>query len=348
MTVAPPPAALVRYAREADPLLRDFLGQKGRDLRGLPLDLFPVHEAITDYVLRGGKRVRGTLVLLGCEAAGADPGVAQNASLALELLHAYLLAHDDFMDGDELRRGGPTLHVVLGKKSAHLGESLAVLAGSLCEAWALELVLSSPVPPERTVAAARLLSSALQQVIIGQSLDIVAPFEPPLDDAGVLRLQALKTGSYTFELPLRVGAVLGGAGARLLHALEGFARPLGIAFQIADDLLGALGSPEVTGKPSGSDLREGKRTLLVARALRMASAQDAAFVKATLGRSGVSEAEVEEMRAVLVRSGAAASCQEEADRLLAEALLVLDGAPIPASVAKSLREIGTYSVRRNS
>ena len=106
MTVAPPPAALVRYAREADPLLRDFLGQKGRDLRGLPLDLFPVHEAITDYVLRGGKRVRGTLVLLGCEAAGADPGVAQNASLGLELLHAYLLAHDDFMDGDELRRGG--------------------------------------------------------------------------------------------------------------------------------------------------------------------------------------------------------------------------------------------------
>jgi geranylgeranyl diphosphate synthase, type I len=345
---APPPAALVRYAREADPLLREFLARKGRDLAGLPLDLRPIHDALTDYVLRGGKRMRGALALLGCEAAGAPPDLARNASLGLELLHAYLLIHDDFMDGDELRRGGPTLHITLGKRSAHLGDSLAVLAGSLCEAWAVELLLSSPVEPARTLSAARLLSAALQSVILGQSLDLAAPFEPPLDDAGVARLQALKTGSYTFELPLRIGAVLAGASAAVVDSLEGFARPLGIAFQLADDLLGTLGSTEVTGKPSGSDLREGKRTLLVARALRMASPADAALLRETLGKRDLPESGVEAARAVLIRSGAADSCREEANRLLAQALSALDGAPIPDAVARTLREIAAYTVRRES
>ena len=344
MTVVPPPAALVRYAREADPLLREFLARKGRDLDGLPLDLKPVHEALTDYVLRGGKRMRGALALLGCEAASARPELARNASLGLELLHAYLLIHDDFMDGDELRRGGPTLHVALGKRSPHLGDSLAILAGSLCEAWAVELLLSSPVEPERTLRAAKLLCQALQSVILGQSLDLAAPFEPPLDDGGVARLQALKTGSYTFELPLRIGAVLGGASAAVLDALERFARPLGIAFQIADDLLGTLGSTEVTG----SDLREGKRTLLVARALRMATPSDAALLRESLGRRDLQEASVEAARGVLVRSGAAASCREEADRLLRQALAALDGAPISEPVTRTLREIATYAVRRES
>jgi geranylgeranyl diphosphate synthase, type I len=348
MTRAPPPAALVRYAREADPLLGEFLARKGRELQGLPLDLAPVHGAITDYVLRGGKRMRGALVLLGCEAAGSDPAQALRASIALELLHAYLLIHDDFMDGDELRRGGPTLHVSLGKRSAHLGDSLAVLAGSLCESWALELLLDAPVEPARTVAAGRLLSAALQQVIIGQSLDLCAPFEPPLDDSGVARLQELKTGSYTFELPLRIGAVLGGASDAVLRALEGFARPLGVAFQIADDVLGTFGSPDVTGKPSGSDLREGKRTLLVARGLRMASPDDAAFLQDRLGRRDLSESDVDGMRAVLVRTGALASCREEADRLLSQALSALEGSPVPASVARTLREIGEYTVQRTS
>ena len=348
MTVVPPPAALVRYAREADPLLREFLARKGRDLDGLPLDLKPVHEALTDYLLRGGKRMRGALALLGCEAASARPELARNASLGLELLHAYLLIHDDFMDGDELRRGGPTLHVALGKRSPHLGDSLAILAGSLCEAWAVELLLSSPVEPERTLRAAKLLCQALQSVILGQSLDLAAPFEPPLDDGGVARLQALKTGSYTFELPLRIGAVLGGASAAVLDALERFARPLGIAFQIADDLLGTLGSTEVTGKPSGSDLREGKRTLLLARALRMATPSDAALLRESLGRRDLQEASVEAARGVLIRSGAAASCREEADRLLRQALAALDGAPISEPVTRTLREIATYAVRRES
>jgi geranylgeranyl diphosphate synthase type I len=340
------PAGLVRYARDAEPRLRAFLGRKRAELLGLPVDLLAAHDALAGYVLRGGKRLRGALVVLGAEAAGAEPAVALDASIGIELLHAYLLIHDDFMDRDELRRGGPTLHVALGGPSPHLGDSLAVLLGSLCEAWTLELVLASAVEPAGALAAGKLVAAALQQVIVGQMLDLSAPFGPELDDEGVAQVQRLKTGSYTFELPLRVGALLGGASAELLEALSAFARPLGVAFQIADDLLGTLGSSEVTGKPNLGDLREGKRTLLVARALRRASAADAARLRAGLGRRNLSDEEGAELREILVRSGAAESCRAEAERLRAEAVRALECAPLPARVAQSLRDIADYTVRR--
>src|SRR5207247_11451659 len=128
------------------------------------------------------------------------------------------------------------------------------------ESWAYQLVLDAP----RGREAAQLVAATLQEVIAGQALDVLAPAGPELSAEQVARIQRMKTGSYTFELPLKLGATLAGAPPELHAALERYARPLGQAFQIADDLLGTFGSPEVTGKPNASDLREGKRTLLIA------------------------------------------------------------------------------------
>jgi geranylgeranyl diphosphate synthase type I len=349
---APPgrgaPPFLTGYARLAEPRLAAFLDDRLAEASRLPVDLREEFSALREYVLRGGKRLRGALVVLGFEAAGGPPADALEASIGMELLHAYLLVHDDFMDRDEVRRGGPTVHAALGKAtgSGHLGASLAVLLGSLCEAWALELVLSAPVPAPRALAAGRLLARAVQEVTVGQMQDLSAAVGPQLTADAVLAVQRMKTGSYSFELPLRLGAVLAGADAAVLEALERFARPLGQGFQIADDLLGTFGAPEVTGKPNASDLREGKRTLLVARALAAAAPADSARLRAGLGKSDLSEAEAAELRSVLVRSGAAQSCREEAERLCAQAVRALEGAPVPAQVAQALREIATYSVRR--
>ncbi|GAC1348054.1 MAG: polyprenyl synthetase family protein [Myxococcales bacterium] len=347
---APLPLALRDYARLAEPRLAAFLDEKGALLRPLEVDLSRAHAALREYVLRGGKRLRGALVLLGHEAAGGAPEDALPASLGIELLHAYLLIHDDFMDRDELRRGGPTLHVALALEpgaSGHLAASLAILAGSLCEAWALELVLAAPVPAARALAAARHLSRALADVTVGQMLDLAAPLGPALSARGVLQIEELKTGSYTFELPLLVGALLAGASERVLAALRGYARPLGQAFQIADDLLGTFGAPEVTGKSSANDLREGKRTLLVARALAQASPADAAALREGLGRPGMTDKEAEELRDILRRCGAEAAARADAERLCAEALAALDGEALPAPVAAGLRGIAEYAVRRN-
>jgi geranylgeranyl diphosphate synthase type I len=348
----PVPQALRDYAQLAEPQLAAFLDAKGAALRGLPVDLSRAHAALRDYVLRGGKRLRGALVLLGHQAAGGRREDVLRPSLGVELLHAYLLIHDDFMDRDEVRRGGPTLHITFaaqspgGAAAVHLGGSLAILAGSLCEAWALELVLEAQVAPARALAAARHLAPALADVTVGQMLDLAAPQGPELPAAGVLRIEQLKTGSYTFELPLVLGALLAGASPELLAALRAYALPLGQAFQIADDLLGVFGAPEVTGKSSANDLREGKRTLLIARALERASPSDAAALRDGLGKPDMSDAEAEALRAILRRSGAEQAARKEAEQLCGEATRALEGGPIPAAIAAELRAIADYTIRR--
>ena len=129
--------------------MRAFLEKKLREVEALPLDLRDVAAALRDYVLRGGKRLRGALVLLGHEAGGGEREAALDPSIGVELLHAYLLIHDDFMDQDDVRRGGPTLHRALG--GDHLGASLALLCGSLCEAWAYDLLGAAAPMSARTV-----------------------------------------------------------------------------------------------------------------------------------------------------------------------------------------------------
>jgi geranylgeranyl diphosphate synthase type I len=312
--------------------LREFLDEKLRGFASLPVELRDVGEALRDYLLRGGKRLRGALVLLGHEAAGGSRDAAIDASLGVELLHAYLLVHDDFMDQDDVRRGGPTLHRALG--GDHLGASLAILCGDLCESWAYQLF----------GAASPLAARTVEQVILGQMADLRAPRGAELSPEEILEVQRAKTGTYTFELPLHLGATLAGAAPPLLEALSAYARPLGIAFQIADDLLGTFGSPEQTGKPNASDLREGKRTLLVARALQSLQPADAASLRAGLGNP---DADVEELRAILRRGGAEASARADAERLCGESLRALESPLLPPRVAADLREIAVYTVRRS-
>jgi geranylgeranyl diphosphate synthase, type I len=326
-----PPACIVEYTRIAEPRLRSYLDRKLAALEAMPVDLRDAAAALRDYLLRGGKRLRGSLLLLGNQAAGGARDPALDPSLGVELLHAYLLIHDDFMDQDDVRRGGPTLHRALG--GDHLGASLALLCGSLCEAWAYQLLGPLAATAARTV----------EQVIVGQMADLRAPGGRELSAREVLEVQRAKTGTYTFELPLHLGATLANGSSQLLQALSAYARPLGVAFQIADDLLGTFGAPEVTGKPNASDLREGKRTLLVARALEMAPAADAARLRAGLGHK---DADVEELRAILRRSGAEASARADAERLCEEALRALDSPAVPEEAAQGLREIAVYAVRR--
>ena len=159
----------------------------------------------------------------------------------------------------------------------------------------------------------------------------------------ILEIQRAKTGTYTVELPLHLGAALAAAPQPLLDVLSAYARPLGVAFQIADDLLGTFGAPEVTGKPNASDLREGKRTILVARALEKASAADAARLRSQLGTP---DADVDELRAILRRSGAEAAARADAERLCDDALRALDSPLVPEAIADDLRAIAIYTVRR--
>jgi geranylgeranyl diphosphate synthase type I len=221
-------------------------------------------DAARDLTLRGGKRFRAAL--LAAAYAGVDPDapreVALAAGAAIELLQSYLLMQDDWIDGDVTRRGGPSAHAALERAlgSAYLGASSAILASDLTWGFALDTLAGCGAPPARLVRVIRLFCRIHEDVVVGQELDVIGAAED------VEAMHALKTGSYTVRGPLLLGAALAGASARQAAALEAYAAPLGVAFQLRDDLLGAFGTEAETGKPEGGDLRAGKRTAVIAEA----------------------------------------------------------------------------------
>jgi geranylgeranyl diphosphate synthase type II len=214
-------------------------------------------EAMRYSLLAGGKRIRPILLLKFCEACGGDPMLGMPAACGIEMLHTYSLIHDDLpcMDNDELRRGKPTCHIVYG-------ETNAVLAGDALQAAAFRTVLQCPVPAERLVAMAAALAAAAgeQGMCGGQYLDTA--HEGEASDEETLRyLHSLKTGAL-LEAACLMGAYCGGATTEQIHAASGYARNLGMAFQIRDDVLDVTATTEELGKPIGSDAENGKTTFV--------------------------------------------------------------------------------------
>ncbi len=267
----------VRPAVERE--LKRELGRREKEARALGEPVSNMVAALTSLCLRGGKRLRAGLVAAGyqCVHAGSSlpPPVIQ-AGVALELLQAYFLIHDDWMDRDEVRRGGPSVHAWLTTKigDTHLGAAAGVLTGDYALALATHILSRVPAPEERAQGIWDCFARMQLDAVAGQQRDLLGAKD-------VLLTYRLKTASYSVHGPLELGARMAGATAPLLSSLKKFAIPTGLAFQIRDDLLNAFGEPSVTGKPLGSDVTEGKRTLLVTTALNtLRGTPRAAFLKA--------------------------------------------------------------------
>jgi geranylgeranyl diphosphate synthase type I len=280
--------------------------------------------AARELCLRGGKRLRAALVAVGYQIASgrAELDACLPVCCAVELLHSYFLIHDDWMDQDELRRGGPAVHAALARQfgSAHLGAAAAVLAGDYTLALATRELTRADLAPERRIRVLDRFAAMQLDVVAGQQLDVLggAPGAPAqLDD-----VYRLKTGSYTVLGPLELGAALCDASDELRADLEEFALPLGIAFQLRDDLLGAFADPAQTGKPRGSDLIAGKRTLLLQAALADARARER--IGAVLGKPGAPAADVEAALEAIRACGARDSVEARITELTGRSLEVLD------------------------
>jgi geranylgeranyl diphosphate synthase type I len=326
---------LDRVRASVEERLREVFAQVDGDIRAVAPDTLPMFHAARDLTLRGGKRLRPALLAAAveCVAPGAFPYAAADLGAALELFQTYLLIHDDWMDNDPVRRGAPSVHVTLGRHygDAQLGASTAILAGDMLCALTHEIVGSLDVPAPRRRAVVLAFGRMEREVILGQCLDVTR-------NPDVARIHDLKTGSYTVRGPLLLGAALAGAGPAALAALEAFAEPLGLAFQLRDDLLGAFGSEAETGKPVGGDFREGKNTLLVAHALIHLPPSERDELGAILGRRDATDADVTRARELLERSGARAHAESvvrahrdrclaalETDALLADGRALLAG-----------------------
>lgn len=241
-------------------------------------------DALFDLTLRGGKRLRSVLVAAGLIAARPDADLAPAiaAGAAIELLQSYFLIHDDWMDGDALRRGGPTVHVALARHlgGARQGEWAAILAGDYAVALAQAELASAATDAERALRLFQQFAEIQRDTVCGQFLDVTGAAERSSDH----RLEELKTSAYSVRGPLVMGATLGGASSSLLAACDTYGRAIGVAFQLRDDVLALFGDPRTTGKPRGNDLLAGKMSSVIRAALRLGSSAERDAIRSVLGR----------------------------------------------------------------
>ncbi|GGR37032.1 geranylgeranyl pyrophosphate synthase [Streptomyces aurantiogriseus] len=311
-------------------------------------------ERVTRFTQEGGKRTRSQLVWWSMRACGGADEPTATAALcvgaALELLQTCALVHDDVMDGSTLRRGRPALHADVrdrysGAASparvARFGEAAAILAGDLALAWADDVVAGTALDPWTATVVRRLWSDMRTEMVAGQFLELQGQLTASRSQPRALRAACLKSALYSVERPLALGAAVAGADGRTMRALCSAGRCVGMAFQLRDDLDDVFGDPRRTGKSCGGDIREGKPTYLVALALARAEATGdrpaQQVLDQALGDEGLTPAGLDEVRDVLVRTGARAAVETKIDRLSAQGLRHFDGALLDADAKGRLR-----------
>lgn len=354
MTIHPVDRANLR--ERVQKALAVFLTARRHQLMEIDPALAPVAETIEAFVLNGGKRLRPAFAFWGYRAAGgADSEEAVAATAALEFFQASALIHDDLMDKSATRRGEPavhrrfaTLHHDAGWRgpSEDFGASSAILLGDMCLVWSDELLHASGFDPIALGRARPIFDAMRTEVTAGQYLDVLAQATGDVSMRRASTIARFKSAKYTVERPLLIGAALAGAPPEIHDAYSEFGLPLGEAFQLRDDILGVFGDPRITGKPAGDDLREGKRTYLVAAALERATPVESQRLRAELGDPGLTDAGVRDLREIMINTGALARTESRIEKLTGEALRVLSAIPLDQAATEVLVELAEAATRR--
>ena len=310
-----------------------------------PQDL---RDAVFAYLERPAKRLRPAVLLWSCGAVGGDEQSVMPAAAGVEMFHTWTLVHDDLIDNDDLRRGGPTVHKLaaafasdkLGydkRKSAEYGRDLAVLTGDSQHAWMISLfcecALQAGIDPKVLVDIIYYLESHVVNTLIeGETLDVQYAHTPieKLSPEDIVHMLWMKTG-VLYEFAARAGAMLGLDSSDdsdpRVAALSRFASRCGTAFQLQDDILGLMGKESQLGKPIGSDVREGKKTTIVYFALKSASERDRRFLLSALGSRDASASDVEKATKLMVSLGAVQRTADLALEHINKALPELEALP---------------------
>ena len=290
-----------------------FLNEQEPLLASVSSDLAPLSEALRE-LLSGGKRLRPAFCYWGWRAAGGnDRDEAIVAATSLEFLQACALIHDDVMDGSDTRRGKPAAHrrfATLHRGSGWLGSpesfgvGAAILLGDLCLSWADEMLMNSGLDRAALDRGKSVYDLMRTELMAGQYLDLLEQAVGGGSVERALTVVRYKSAKYTIERPLHLGAALADARPEVTQALSEYGLPLGEAFQLRDDVLGVFGDPSQTGKPAGDDLREGKRTVLIAETLDRSTPAEADLVRRHLGDPALTPEGVAALREVITSTGA--------------------------------------------
>ena len=342
--------------QRVDATLATFLDDRARALAAVGDELQPLADAARTFVLDGGKRLRPRFAYWGWRATrdvADDDTALVTAAASLELLHACALVHDDVMDASDTRRGRPAAHAAFARMHAEqhwrgdqhvFGAAAAILLGDLLLCWADAMFAGIELGPlTRSV-----YDDMRQLVMAGQYLDVLVQARGGFSAEDALRVAKYKTSKYTIEGPLHLGAAAAGAPAEAFTALSAYGLPLGEAFQLRDDVLGVFGDPAVTGKPAGDDLREGKRTLLVALAMRSASTVEAELLRHELGDRAMDENAVAALREVIVTTGALELVEKRIVERAAQARDALQTDAISADARAALDALAVAATERQT
>ncbi len=358
---APAAAATVELTGAVTDQLRRYLHDRRADTAYIGDDYGVLIAALEDFVLNGGKRLRPAFAYWGWRAVATKDPNPQALLLfsALELLHACALVHDDVIDDSSTRRGRPTVHVRFAAlhrdrrwrgSSQRFGISAAVLLGDLALAWADDIVFGAELAPDAQRRVRQVWARIRTEVLGGQYLDIVAEASATESIASAMNVDTFKTACYTVTRPLQLGVAAAADRPDVQDAFGRFGTDLGVAFQLRDDVLGVFGDPAVTGKPSGDDLRSGKRTVLLAEAVELADKSDPAaanLLRSSIGAQ-LTDPQVDELRDVIESVGALAAAEHRIAELTRRALDMLAAAPINAAAKAGLSELARLATNRSA
>lgn len=270
---------------------------------------------VKQFSLSGGKRLRAAFMYYGYRAAGGtDMDRMIRTTVSVELVHIFLLIHDDIIDRDEKRHGVTTIHKHFQKigshlsvrsDAAHFGNSMAIIVGDMIGALGNQIIFESGFDPVRVLSALSKLQDIVSLTVVGEAQDIMIEYRGYATEAEILAMYENKTARYTIDGPIQLGCILAGGSEELSRSLSAYAVPLGIAFQIQDDILGVFGSEDKLGKPVGSDIEEGKITILVSKALSRISKREQKELLAILKKGPkLSTEDIDRFRFILKDSGA--------------------------------------------
>lgn len=342
-------------------IVDDVLATEDAVLTTISPDLVPLGDALSQF-LSGGKRLRPAFCYWGWRGAGGDAtdrtrdDAAMQAAASLEFLQACALIHDDVMDGSETRRGLPAVHhrfanlhrgsMWLGSPEA-FGVGAAILLGDLCLSWADQVLLQSAFDHAALLRVKAVYDVMRTELMAGQYLDLQ---EQARGGGSIERARTVvryKSAKYTIERPLHIGAALAGADEAVFDAYSAYGLPLGEAFQLRDDILGVFGDPSETGKPAGDDLREGKRTVLIAMAFEHATPSQQNEIRQHLGDPALEPAGIDLMREIITATGALAETERLIEQYLEQSLAAAHSPHITDDAREILVQLAYAAAHRN-
>jgi len=342
--------------KEFDRELENAFDEAIADAKKKDIFIFEALRYVKKVAMTGGKRLRPAFMYYGYLAAnGKEKEKIIKTAISIEFIHSFLLIHDDIIDRDVKRHNLDTVNFrysKIGRKlfkvedGVHFGDSMAIIIGDMINALGNKILFNSKFKAENIIKALIKLQDIISCTVIGEAQDVYIEYRGKTTETEVLKMYENKTAKYTIEGPLHLGAILAGANEEILANLSRYAIPIGVAFQIQDDILGIFGSEEKLGKTVGADIIEGKQTILVVKAKEKANKNQSKILNSLLGKKDLTKAEAKEFQNIIRETGALAYANDLAKSLIEKSKKELENLKINREAKNFLLEVADFMVER--